>query len=145
MLKKKTTHKSLTKKKVEKPTLAKTKAKAWTAFSLYIRTKYLINQQCECYTCGHKNLINKTTAGHGISGRTNAVLFMEEVVRPQCIACNVFAGGRYRVFTAKLIDELGGEEYDRLAQLARKTVVYTPYDYMEIEQKYLKKLWDLSF
>lgn len=131
-------------KKEKLPSKSKAKDAAWKAFSLYIRIKSLKHQQCECYTCGHKNPLGKTTAGHGIPGRTNAVLFMEEVVRPQCIACNVFAGGRYRIFTAKLIEELGMEEYDRLAKLAKKTISYTIYDYLEKEQIYLKKLWELS-
>lgn len=117
---------------------------AWNAFSLYIRTKSLKNSQIECYTCGHKFLIGKITAGHGIPGRTNAVLFMEEVVRPQCIGCNVFRGGRYDVFTPKLMEELGLEKYKQLALKANKTIKFTRDELLEIEQKYIEKLWKLE-
>jgi Bacteriophage Lambda NinG protein len=127
-----------------KPTIAPTKKRAWSAFSLYIRTKYLVNEQVECYTCGRKYLIGKVSAGHGIPGRTNAVLFMEAVVRPQCFGCNIWGRGQYGVFTPKLMKELGSVEYERLFRLSQTTVHYTPYDYLEIEQKYLAKLWELA-
>lgn len=117
---------------------------AWKAFSLYIRSKYYKNGQCECYTCEHKFPIGKITAGHGIPGRTNAVLFMEEVVRPQCVACNVYRGGRYDVFTPKLMDELGIKKYKELAQKANKTIKFTTEQLLEIEQKYIEKIWKLE-
>lgn len=137
------------KKKVKKikpfrPELRPTKNLAWAAYSLYIRSKYYLNGTVECYTCGNKFLIGKISAGHGIPGRTNAVLFMEEVTKPQCFICNIRRNGYYRVFTPKLIAELGEAEYDRLAKIAQGTVKYTPWEYLEIEQKYLQKLWDLE-
>jgi hypothetical protein len=131
-------------KKTEKNIYKKAKKLAWTACSLYIRTKYYKNGLIECYTCGHSNLITKTQAGHGIPGRTNAMLFMEEIIRPQCIACNMFRRGRYDIFTPKLIEELGIEEYRRLSRVANETVKFTVNELLEKEQYFLKKLWEIK-
>jgi hypothetical protein len=128
----------------KKPKLSTVKKKAWKAFSLYIRIRSLEGNLITCYTCDNQRPIGKITAGHGISGRTNAVLFMEEVVRPQCIACNVFNGGRYWIFTPKLIEELGMKKYSQLAKQAKKTVKYTIQDYLDIEKKYKNKLDKLT-
>jgi hypothetical protein len=135
-------------KKVKKikpfiPTIAPSKDKAWKAFSLWVRTKAFKNGQVQCYTCGRKYPITRVSAGHGIPGRSNAVLFLEEVVRPQCAGCNIWGHGQYRIFTAKLVAELGEKEYDRLSAISRKTIFYTAWEYLEIEQKYLQKLWEL--
>ena len=132
------------KKKEEKITYKQAKDKAKTAYSLNIRTKYYKNGTIECYTCGHKNPIKKTQAGHGIPGKTNAMLFMEEITRPQCIACNMFRGGRYDVFTPKLMDELGVTKYRELYRIANRTIKFTTNEMLDIEQKYLAKLWELS-
>jgi hypothetical protein len=37
----------------------------------------------------------------------NAVLFDEEIVKPQCVACNIFLRGNYTIFTTKLIKQHG--------------------------------------
>lgn len=133
----------MAKSKVKKITIKKAKKLAWNACSLYIRTIYYKDGNIECYTCGHKNLITKTQAGHGIPGRTNAMLFMEEIIRPQCIACNMFRRGRYDIFTPKLIEELGIKKYKNLALKANKTIKFTVDELLEIEQHYLAKLWEL--
>lgn len=83
-------------------------------------------------------------AGHGIPSRSNAVLYMEEVVRPQCYACNMLAGGRYKVFTKKLIEELGEDRYNELVIESNKTVKYTVDDYLDIRDKYIDTLTKLS-
>jgi len=121
-------------------TLKKTKDKAWKAFSLYVRNYYSYNGGCECFTCGRFYPIGKIDAGHGIPGRSNAVLFLEEVVRPQCQGCNRFKHGVLDVFTRKLIDQLGIEEYDIIKRMSKQIVKYTINDYLDIEKKYKEKL-----
>lgn len=64
-------------------------------------------------------------AGHGVSGRTNGVLFLEEVVRPQCMACNVFKGGMYEVFIPKLIDLYGRDGYEEFVRLKNTPTKFT--------------------
>ena len=131
--------------KPKKVSISKAKAKAWKAFSLYIRTKYASPfGDVICYTCGKNFKIKTVQAGHGIAGRNNAILFEEKLVRCQCLGCNYFGGGKYAIFTRKLIDELGLQEYDRLVTQATQTVKRTAQDYLEIEKTYKEKLRQLS-
>ena len=74
----------------------------------------------------------ESQAGHGISGRGNYILFMEEVVRPQCPACNVLKGGYYEVFVPKLIDLYTRETFDSWVQEARKPLKMGIGDYQEL-------------
>lgn len=129
---------------MRKITKKSAKNRAWKAFSLYIRLKYAdSNGFVTCYTCNNRMHYKEIQAGHGLGGRTNAVLFMEEFVRPQDVGCNMFGGGKYAVFTKKLMDEYGSEEYYRLVRQANIPVTYTIEDYQNIEKKYKEKLNNL--
>jgi hypothetical protein len=120
------------------------KKRAWKAFSLYIRTKYAGEEGLAiCYTCGKVDHWKKLQAGHGIAGRNNAVLFQEDIVKPQCVGCNVYGRGKTAIFTRKLIEELGMSVYDYIVKESNKTVQYKSQDYIEIEKKYKDKLLNL--
>lgn len=122
------------KKKVKKSTLKK---KAWAAFSRWVRYSHADHAgYVVCYTCGKKDLWKKMHAGHGIGGRNNAVLFDKRLVRPQCVGCNIFAGGRYQVFMPKLLAELGEKEFTRMVEEAKRVVKYTDADYQAIYNTY---------
>lgn len=113
------------------------KKKAWSAFSSYIRQKYAGEEGLTiCYTCGKVGHWKTMQAGHGIGGRTNSVLFNEDLVRVQCVGCNLYGRGKYAIFTRKLIDELGMEKYDQLVTESQKVVQYKSSDYEDIEKKY---------
>lgn len=135
----------MVKKKIKHLKLSTEKKKANAIFSKYIRIKALPKNYdlIECYTCGAWKPLKEMQCGHGIIGRNNAVLFMEEVCRPQDVQCNIFKSGNLAIFTRKLIAELGVEEYDRLAAEASKTVIYKAIDYVDIQNKYKKKLEEL--
>lgn len=60
-----------------------------------------------CYTCNKKMHWKESQAGHGIGGRTGSVLLDRDILRPQCVGCNVFKRGEYPVFVTKLIRENG--------------------------------------
>jgi hypothetical protein len=125
--------------KVEK----KWKKKAWSIFSQYIRLKNReYGEYTKCYTCGTLKEWKKMQAGHGIGGRSNAVLFDERLVKPQCAGCNLFGGGQYRIFTRKLIDELGLKEYDKMVHDSTTSLPLKEYQFKEIYEKY-KKLVEL--
>lgn len=100
-----------------------TKQQVWAWFSIYIRLKYM-DEKCQgfdtCYTCGKELPIKEMEAGHAISGRTAAVLFDEEIVRPQCARCNKWLNGNYGVFSSKLIEEHGKEWWDNKWREAHK-------------------------
>ena len=126
---------------MKKITLKRAKKKAWDAFSVFIRTSAppLSSTKKTCYTCGIVKDWREMDAGHGIPGRNNAVLFMEEVVKNQCQQCNRFKHGRLDVFTVKLIDDMGRSKYDELVSLSKQTVQYKTYQYLEIYEKYKQK------
>ena len=109
------------------------KKKAWTLFSQYIRRKYSDNMgNAQCFTCGIVKPWKELQCGHGISGRGNFVLFLEEVCRPQCYGCNVGRGGNYEVFIPKLIDLYTREQYDNWVAESRKPMKRTRADYLEL-------------
>lgn len=129
---------------MKKKTLTYYKKRANASFSKYIRQKYAdIDGYTTCYTCNKFAHWKDLQAGHGIAGRNNAVLYMEEVVRPQCVGCNMYGGGKYSIFTEKLIDELGLERYGELVKLANQTVQFKIFNYQEIEEKYENKIKEL--
>lgn len=105
------------KPKPKKFTLSKAKERAWDAFSKYIRLKYSNAGWCNCVTCGKNMWWKEAQAGHGIPGRTNGILLLEEIVRPQCVACNRFRGGMPDIFIPYLIDMYGREGYDEFLRM----------------------------
>lgn len=135
------------KKKVKHLKLSTEKKKAWKVFSEFIRRRAVSQwgtQEIPCYTCGNFYHWKEIQAGHGIPGRNAAVLFLEEVVKPQCAPCNIWKRGNYALFTRHLIDELGLKEYDVVLNLSQQTVKFTALDYKDIADKYREKLAELS-
>lgn len=124
-------------------TIRKLKKKAWAQFSKYIRHKYADkNGNVKCYTCGKiipaigTKEIKGAEAGHGLAGRGNAILFDEELVKPQCYICNVIKGGNYDVFHAKLIKENGFKWFQEKLKLKNKTKQFTREELEELYNKY---------
>lgn len=130
--------------KRKKSERAKMKKLAWSAFSLYIRKSNEVNGRITCYTCGKKYSLKQMSAGHGIGGRNNAVLFDERIVKPQDYACNVIKSGNYGVFARKLIGEFGLKKYDEIVAGSKKVLQYKTQDFQEIYEKYTRKLEELT-
>lgn len=128
-----------------KPTLKSLKNKAWKVFSEYIRRRDADEGgTVRCYTCGALYFWKQIHAGHAIPGRRNAVLFDAEIVRPQCPRCNIFLGGRYEIFAAKLIRESGLEWFEKKLSGAREVVKLTRSDLEELILEYKQKLEAIS-
>lgn len=118
------------------------KKKAWDEFSRYIRLKYSDrNGYCNCITCGKNMHWKEAQAGHGIPGRKNGILFLEEIVRPQCYACNIRRHGMQEVFVPYLIDTYGRDGYDSFLRLKHESVKFYASDYERMWNEY-KKLAD---
>lgn len=125
----------------KKPTLSAVKKKAWKAFSEYIRRKDADAGGTErCYTCGKLAHWKELHAGHAIPGRHNAVLFDQDIVRPQCPVCNIWKGGNYPIFTTKLIKENGMEWWESKLAGAGRIVKYTRADLEELIDVWKSKL-----
>lgn len=138
------TRSSLKRGRPLKMTIKARKNAAWDIFSLWIRRSARQDDlgHIVCYTCGICKHWKEMQAGHGIEGRNNAVLFMEEVVKPQCKQCNIFKHGNLRVFTLKLVDELGRKKYNRLLRESEQVV--PDLDYQEIYEQYKQKVDSLN-
>lgn len=99
--------------KTKTPSINSLKKKVWKEFSKYIRLKYSCFGMVRCYTCDTPLSWREAQCGHGLGGRYNSILFDEELCRPQCIRCNIFLGGNYDVFHAKLIKENGIKWFEK--------------------------------
>ena len=130
---------------MKKPKRKTLRLKAWRLFSQYIRRKYADKDgNCECFTCGVIKPWKEMQASHGIGGRGNFVLFLEEVVRPCCYGCNVGRGGAYEVFIPKLIDLYTKEQYEKWVIESRKPTKISISDYEELIQDLEGKLGELD-
>jgi hypothetical protein len=139
---------------MRKLSISKAKKNAWKQFSMYIRLRDSLKTvgnttQCKCITCGR---IYPTTgkgciqAGHFIPGRHNAVLFNEEIIFGQCYSCNIGLKGNwveYERAMRELYGEKKVEEFKQLSKGKADLVKYTASDYLEIEEKYKKKVKEI--
>jgi hypothetical protein len=94
-------------KRPKQASVASLKKKAWKLLSQCIRQEQAINNggDCKCYTCDSWDHAKSMQAGHAIGGRNGAVLLDEEIIRPQCVRCNIMLRGNYSAFVPKLIRE----------------------------------------
>lgn len=127
---------------VKKPTLKSLKNKAWKLFSEWIRRRDAdVGGTTRCYTCERPlHWKYDAQAGHAIGGRHHAVLFDEEIVRPQCYRCNGPLRGNYPIFTTKLIKENGMDWWEKKLQGARQIVKLSRSDFEALIQTYKQKL-----
>lgn len=121
-----------------------TKTAAWKLFSEYVRRKYAdANGLARCYTSGVVAHWRELQCGHAIGGRHNAVLFDEEICRPQSVSENVFKRGNYPVFITKLIQENGLDWWQKKLADSRQIVKLTRADLEEIIAHYKAKIAEL--
>ena len=131
--------------KKKKTTLRSLKAKCWSVFSEYIRRKDADEGGTNyCFTCGQPKFWKELHAGHFIGGRTNAVLFEEDIVKPQCLTCNVFLGGNYGKYTLKMLDLHGREKVEEFMSLKHQVKKYTRSDLEALIDSYKQKLEGLA-
>ena len=100
------------------------KKTAWKWFSKYIRLRDCLRttgtpEAGKCITCGRIKLFSELQAGHGIGGRSNSILFDEDIVNAQCIHCNYYLTGNYEKYITILIDRHGRDWYDQKLILSR--------------------------
>lgn len=116
-------------KKQRKKTASKLKKELDKIFSLYVRQKAANKQgQVKCYTCGAVKNWKEIQAGHLVSRSYLATRYSEANVRPQCVGCNVFGGGKVPVFASRLAEEIGESEVAALFRKAQEIVKNFPYE-----------------
>jgi hypothetical protein len=110
-------------------TLRQLKAQSWKLFSEYIRRKHADEGgTVECISCGKLMHWKEAQAGHFIGGRSNAVLFDEDIVYPQCYRCNVPLRGNYAAYAVAMIDLRGRQWVDEKLTHKYQTVKFTRSD-----------------
>lgn len=123
-----------------------TKKTAWDWFSKYIRLRDCYrttgtDEALRCYTCDKLIDFKDAQAGHGIGGRTNGILFDEEVVHGQCVRCNFYRKGNYEVYVPKLVAKHGAEWYQEKRRKASQAI---KIDYAEQANHWRKKYKQLK-
>lgn len=127
--------------------LSKAKEAAWSAFSLYIRTRDCIKtcdslEEGSCVTCNRiypRLGIGCLQAGHFLGGRTNSVLFDERGVHAQCMGCNVHKHGAIHEYWLFMEEAYGRETINELIRNKDMTIKYKKCDYEQITQEYIQK------
>ena len=112
------------KAKKRKASLSTLQAKADSAMSVYIRTKYADeNGYVRCVSCGKVDLWQNMDCGHFVpKSRGASVRYIEENCHPECPGCNRFDEGHLIEYTRYMIDMYGNDKIDELKQEARKTL-----------------------
>lgn len=122
------------KKKVKISTLKK---KAWTEFSIFIRTRdadrfgYVL-----CVTCEVRKHWKEVDAGHFIAGRLNNNLFDERGCHAQCKNCNGPKAGNGPMYYKFMLQAYGQQIIDDLLRQNDLTHKWLPGQLESIAEKY---------
>ncbi len=131
-----------------KKTISASKNKAWREFSRFIRIRDCIATTGDtdngiCCTCSKLIPFKQSQAGHFIAGRTNALLFDEDIVHLQCYACNVCNHGEQLEYYYYMKRHYSEEQILEMRKLRYQTVKYTADDLNKIADEYKKKTEEL--
>lgn len=137
-----------------KPSISKSKKKAWETFSTYIRTRDCVaygkrhpelnnGLEAPCTTCQRVYPLAKLQAGHFVSGRSNGVLFDERGVNSQCYGCNVREHGNITKYWVWMEENYGREVIDELMAQKFITVKFKAWEYDEMREKYQRMTKEL--
>ena len=124
-----------------KETLGSLKELAWKDFSKYIRLRDCLKttgskNSGRCITCGKVFPIEKLQAGHFLAGRNASILFHEDMVNAQCMACNVFLHGNIEEYYPIMLEKYGQSKIDEWKVLKNQTHRWTKEELKEIRQKF---------
>jgi len=133
-------------KKMKQPSI---KTKAWQAFAKYVKLRDCLatTGTCTmgvCITCGQKWLYSQLEAGHAIGGRTNSILFDEQLVNAQCVDCNRNQYGNYGKYNIWYINKYGLQNWEEKIALSKSIRQYKDYEYLGIVSIYKDKCQELE-
>lgn len=135
----------MAKKKKKKKSLKTLKNKVWKVFSLYIRLRDTDDSGYgKCVTCETVEHYTKLQAGHAVGGRTNAILFHEEIVHAQCVKCNVFMRGNYNKYALFMIDTYGREKFEHFLALKHAFKKFYEYELDDMYKYYKNRSEELK-
>ena len=125
------------------------KKTAWDAFAQWVRVRDCIATTREpysgiCVTCKRNFHIRALDAGHMIPGRSNGVLFNEELVNAQCKHwCNIHKHGEPKKYRKVMVAKYTEEKVSEWEREAKKPVKTSSMDFPAITQKYRAKIKEL--
>lgn len=136
------------KKKAKRPKTSQLKKKAWTQFSIFIRTRRAdrFDGTTKCCTCSARKHWKEMQAGHFLRGRLNANLFDERGVNEQCYGCNVGRDGNVVEYYIWMLANHGQEVIDELRTKNNVTHKWEPGELLALFERYrdLNKLNPLT-
>ena len=120
--------------------------KTWEWFSRWYRLLMSDeNGYLTCYTCGTvKFWKDGMQVGHLLDGRSHAILYEVDCVKPQCVSCNMFKHGLKEVYIPKFIEEYGQEMYDSLIRLKHSGKKYNKRELGEMLLDYKHRAKELA-
>ena len=124
-------------KKKKKVKISSLKKRAWTEFSIYIRTRHAEpDGYVFCVTCGVRKHWKTVDAGHFIAGRLNSNLFDERGCHAQCKNCNGPKAGNGPRYYQFMLKTYGQEVIDELLSQNDQTHKWLPGELESIARKY---------
>ena len=126
--------------------ISKMKKAVWKLVSEYIRRSYANKDgMVSCYTCGKwSHWKDGMQTGHAFAGRGNAILYELDLLRVQCVGCNIMNSGRLDIFTYKLREELGVERFEELWRLKNTQRKFTVEELQNLAEEYKQKIAELN-
>jgi len=117
------------------------KDKCWKLCSEYNRRKDADwRGNVPCCTCGVIKHWKEQQGGHFISGRNNAILFVDQGIHAQCYSCNCCKDGNPRKYDAYMKKRYGQRVINKLDKLSEETVKFTEEDLKNKIEEYKLKL-----
>lgn len=128
-------------KKYQMQAIKTLKNKCWKLMSELVRrrdTDYFGN--VSCFTCGKRDHWKNMHAGHFQHGKLD---FDDRNIKPQCVSCNRYNGGRLDEYSLKLAEKHGTDWVRRLKNDASRHAGYSYDELVEIEADLKKQLKSL--
>lgn len=108
-------------KKIKLRKINRMRDEAWGWLSKYIRLKSADQfGMVECYTCGNKVHYKESNAGHFKHGHNKVTFLLEDNIKVQCVACNLYKSGVLDVYGMRLAKEKGISWLEELTALSHK-------------------------
>jgi hypothetical protein len=126
-------------KKEKKPSRTSLVKKLDTEFSIYIRTRFAVNNISTCFTCKKKDEWKKLQCGHFQSRKHYSTRWDETNCQVQCYGCNVMKNGEQYKFGLYLNSMFGEETAFNLMQKAKETLKIKDYELIEKINYYKNK------
>lgn len=120
----------------KKPTRKSLIEKLDKVFSIYIRTRYAVDEIAECYTCGKKDHYKKLQAGHFASRRHYSTRWNEYNVQVQCYGCNIANQGMQFQFGKNLCSQYGDNFAEDLMIESKQIRKFTDEEILDMINHY---------